>query len=487
MPAASEPILIVDDDNEFLFMLKLAVGDWGHAVETARNGEEALRLAANRKYKVVLMDMRMKTDREGLETLVALRAGDGPNRRTHVIIMTAYAKVEDAVDALKSGAMDYLMKPFDLKLLRHAIDGAAGRMAVAEDAAPAKAGGPGLPVLIGDSGPFREMKALVEQAAPSEATVLITGESGTGKEMVASMIQRLSPRVGGSFIKINCAALAENLLESELFGHVKGAFTGADSNRDGRLMAANGGTVFLDEVAETSNSFQAKLLRTLQEGEIQPLGSNFVKKVDVRIIAATNKDLEAEVGAGRFREDLYYRLNVIRVNVPPLRERPDDILPLARHFVSQYASKNKKNVTGLDQGAQAAVMAHSWPGNIRELQNAMERAVILAKGELVAAADMSIRSFAPSSGGQARQAPAFPQAGAAYLRPPSWGPSAVSLKLRDSECEKIKEAMNICGGNKTKASEMLGVTRKTLTAKLRKCGLEPLPSHESQEPDTTDD
>jgi two-component system response regulator HydG len=443
---------VVDDDEDHLFMLRTVIGDWGHSVGTATSGKGALRLASGRKYSLILMDMRMDGDKDGLETLAALKGGDGPNRNTPVVIMTAYSLVEDAVNAIKGGADDYLIKPLDLEVVRHAIDKILSRPAVGEEKAP---GAPGRPALVGESRPFLEMMELVARVAPTEATVLVTGESGAGKEMVARLIQGLSGRRSKPYVTINCAALAETLLESTLFGHRRGAFTGAEADRPGVLRSADGGTVFLDEVAETSNGFQVKLLRTLQEGEIQPLGSDRTEKVDVRFIAATNRDLKAEVEAGRFRGDLFHRLNVIPVHVPPLRERPEDIVPLARHFAGEYARKNNRPVRGLDEGALEAVRRHSWPGNIRELQNAMERAVILARGEYVTESDMQLRlvQYGPS-----------PQ----EAEP---GPAGGPRSLADSERQAVREAIVRHSGNKTRAAEELGVTRKTLAAKIRKYGL----------------
>ncbi|MDR1313053.1 MAG: sigma-54 dependent transcriptional regulator, partial [Deltaproteobacteria bacterium] len=361
---AKDPILIVDDDDEHLFMLKTVVADWRHAVETATGGAAALAMASKKPYRLILMDVRMDTERDGLETLEKLRSSEGLNRRTPVIIMTAYAGWQDAVDALKGGASDYLGKPLDLKVLKHALDKLLDRKAVGDE--KASAGGAGADAdhgLVGDSPAFREMMDIALRSARSEATVLITGESGTGKEKVARLIQKNSLRASEHFVTINCAALSDQLLESELFGHEKGAFTDAVSHRVGRLKTADGGTVFLDEIGDVSAAFQAKLLRTLQEGEIQPLGSDEVAKVDVRFLAATNKDLEQMIAQKLFREDLFYRLNVITVRVPSLRERAGDLPALADHFVKAFAAKNKKDVAGLDRSAMDAVLRHSWPGN----------------------------------------------------------------------------------------------------------------------------
>jgi two-component system response regulator HydG len=477
---AADPILLVDDDDEHLFMLKTVVGDWGHPVKTAKNGKEAFKLAEAARFSLILMDMRMEGDKDGLNTLVRIKEGDGPNRNTPVIIMTAYSQVDDAVNAIKGGAYDYLAKPLDLEVVRHAVDKGLERMATGE--VSPSAGRTGRPSsLVGASPAFRAMMEFVGKVAAADSTVLIEGESGVGKEMVARAVQSGSRRASKPFETINCAALAETLLESELFGHVRGAFTGAESNRDGRLKVANGGTVFLDEIAETSNGFQAKLLRTIQEGEIQPLGSNHVERVNVRFIAATNQDLEKSVREGRFREDLFYRLNVLTVRVPPLRERPEDLELLARHFVSEYARKNDRSVSGIDAGALAAIRRYFWPGNIRELQNAMERAVILAKGDVVTEDDLVLRYGSMGGlGALGSQRPASPQtplapqapSEAQEAVPDSPGSPEEPMSLEESEKIAVSKAIARHGGNKTRAAQELGVTRKTLAAKIRKYGIE---------------
>ncbi|MDR1037624.1 MAG: sigma-54 dependent transcriptional regulator [Deltaproteobacteria bacterium] len=464
---AENPILIVDDEPDHLFMLKSAVGDWGHAIETAVCGEDAFRMAGERVYSLILMDVRMKTPKDGLETLARLHDGTGPNRRTPVVIMTAFADWQDAVDALKGGAVDYLGKPLDLDVLRHSIDNILLRPAVTEVRAPEEGAASGL---IGESQAFKDMLDIALRVAESEATVLITGESGTGKEEVAKFIQRNSPRAGENFVSINCTAISETLIESELFGFVRGAFTGAEGKRDGRLMAADRGTVFLDEIGDTSNSFQAKLLRAIQEGEIQRVGSDEVLKVDVRFIAATNKDLEKLVKQGLFREDLLYRLNVVIVPLPPLRERTGDLKLLAEHFLKTYAAKNKKPVKTLSEGAMKALMDHSWPGNIRELQNAVERGVILARGDVVTERDLQIRLGA---------GPSVPQPDPAALQAPDAPRPVQPLAkgtLEEMERLAVAEAYANAGGNKTKAAEKLGVTRKTLAAKVKKWGMDGTPS-----------
>lgn len=446
-----QPILIVDDDPEHLFMLKTVLSDWGFPALTAKSGREALDLGRDRALGLILMDVRMR-EVDGLSALEEFKRS-GLNRNTPVVIMTAYSKVQDAVRALKAGAYDYLTKPLDLDLVRITIDRALEHHTLKDEReaglwTPGESDG-----LVGASPAFRQVLDMIDLVAAAEATVLITGESGVGKEVVAKAIQRKSLRADRPMITINCAALAENLLEAELFGHEKGAFTGAERRREGRLKAADGGTVFLDEIGETSPALQAKLLRAIQEGEIQPLGSDETEKVDVRFLAATNRDLSAEVAAGRFREDLYWRLNVVNIKVPPLRERAEDLPALANYFTRRYALKNHKEVKGLTPGALRLIARHHWPGNIRELQNAIERAVILMRGEYLAETDL-------------------PNLGAAPLGPDQAHAAELPLNLDDLEKMAVENALNHTGGNKTQASLILGVTRKTLAAKLKKYGLD---------------
>lgn len=444
------PILIVDDDPEHLFMLKTVLSDWGHPTATAKSGREALEMGKLHYFGLILMDVRMR-EVDGLSALEEFKK-TGQNRTTPVIIMTAYSKVSDAVRALKAGAYDYLTKPLDLDLVRITLNRALEHQTLKEEKEaglwPNEDEG-----LVGSSPAFRQVLDMVSLVAAAEATVLITGESGVGKEGVAKAIHRKSLRADQPLVTINCAALAESLLEAELFGHEKGAFTGAERRREGRLKSAHGGTVFLDEVGETSPALQAKLLRAIQEGEIQPLGSDVTEKIDVRFLAATNRDLPAEVAAGRFREDLYWRLNVVNIHIPPLRERQEDLPALANYFTRRYALKNHKEVKGLTPGALKLIARHSWPGNIRELQNAIERGVILLRGEYLSEKelpDLGSRSI----GTETSLAPDLP------------------LNLDDLEKMAVENALNHTSGNKTQAALILGVTRKTLAAKLKKYNLE---------------
>ncbi|MDR1922515.1 MAG: sigma-54 dependent transcriptional regulator [Candidatus Adiutrix sp.] len=443
------PILIVDDDPEHLFMLKTVLGDWGRPACAAKSGREALLLAGEKNFDLILMDVRMK-DLDGLSALEALKS-EGRNRNTPVIIMTAYSKVEDAVRALKAGAYDYLTKPLDLDLVRISLERALEHRNLKEEKEAGLWSAPESDGLIGQSPAMRAVADMIDLVAGSEATVLITGESGVGKEVAARAIQRKSARADKPFVIVNCAALAENLLEAELFGHEKGAFTGAERRREGRLKAADGGTLFLDEIGETSPALQAKLLRAIQEGEIQPVGSDETEIVDVRFIAAANRDLKAEVAAGRFRADLFWRLNVVNLKIPPLRDRPEDLPALTQFFIRRYALKNRKEVKGLSPGALALISRHKWPGNIRELQNAVERAVILMRGEYLTEKDL------PDLSGAIGVWPQPEKAAEAAPDLPAW-----PLNLEDLEKMAVGNALTHTGGNKSRAAETLGVARKTL-------------------------
>ncbi|MDR2461304.1 MAG: sigma-54 dependent transcriptional regulator [Deltaproteobacteria bacterium] len=461
---ADEPILIVDDDPEHLFMLKTVVSDWGYATETTKDGGEAVRMADAKKYSLILMDVRMGV-MDGLTALSKIKE-KGPNTKTPVIIMTAYSSVEDAVWTIKSGgAYDYITKPLDLDKLRNTMSKALEHQQLKTEKEEAL-WGQGGSIMVGQSQAFKNIMDTVALVAPYETTVLITGESGVGKEVVARLVQSRSSRANAHFITINCAAIPETLIESELFGHVKGAFTGAQELRQGRLRSASGGTVFLDEIAEVSQAIQVKFLRAIQEGEIQPVGSDKTEKVDVRFIAATNKDLEKEVEAGRFRQDLFYRLNVMTIHVPPLRERKEDLIPLANYFIQRFSQKNRKEVKGITSGALDAILKYNWPGNIRELQNVMERAVILSRGEYVSEKDL------PSGIKEVQN----------VLKPVKIikeSEDAGDLKssddpppLEEIEKQHIQSVLIDTGGNLTKASGILKITRKTLSSKIKKYNID---------------
>ena len=375
----NQSILIVDDDLAHRTMLKKLLGGWGYEVFEADDGSVAIENVHKRPFDLILMDIRMLKV-SGIEALEQIKI---INPAIPIIIMTAYASVETAVDALKKGAYDYLTKPLDFDELKIAINRATehNRLKKENEDLKERLGEKfDKQNMIGRSPLMVKLLETAEQVAATEATVLITGESGTGKEMIANAIHYNSLRKNAPFIKINCAALAESLLESELFGH-EGAFTGADKRREGKFRQADGGSIFLDEVSEMSAAMQVKLLRVLQERELTRVGGAEVIAVNVRVIAASNKDLKKEMEHKRFREDLFYRLNVVALHVPPLIDRKEDIPLLAQHFLQIFAEKNKKNIKGFTPQSMEKLVKYAWPGNVRELMNAVERAVVLSRSE----------------------------------------------------------------------------------------------------------
>ncbi|MEE4112133.1 MAG: sigma-54 dependent transcriptional regulator [Desulfobacteraceae bacterium] len=453
----SNRILIVDDDPGHLATLKTITRSWGYVVDTADDGERAVERVTVDPFDLVLMDIRM-VRMGGIEALAKIKAY---NPSIPVIIMTAYSSVESAIDALKAGAYDYLIKPLDFEVLKLTLERAcehAGLKAENELLKRQLHADPDTPTIIGKSEAMKALLEMLTMVAPSEATVLISGESGTGKELIARSLHVNSPRKDYPMVVVNCAAITETLLESELFGYEKGAFTGAHKRREGRFKQADRGTIFLDEIAETSPNMQAKLLRVLQEKEIQRVGSEEIIQVDVRIVAATNRDLEAEVANGRFREDLFYRLNVMPLTVPPLRERLDDIPLLADYFLKRYAKKNRKSVRGFTPLAMEMLLKYEWPGNVRELENAVERAVILLTGEHVTEKQLPL-NIVKQYGGSDGSTPSSP--------PPADG----TRSLEEVEKEAILATLKATGGNKSECARRLGITRKTLHNKLKSFGI----------------
>ena len=453
MPVKAKPtVLVVDDDQSHRTILLALINGWGYAAAGADDGTKAVALAREKPFDLILMDVRM-AGMGGIEALEAIKAY---NPAIPVLIMTAYSNVESAVEAIKAGAYDYLTKPLDFDVLRLTMERALEHVSLKAENRELRerlvsAFDPR--DIIGSSPAMRRLMDMVAMVAPSEATVLVTGESGTGKELIARALHANSSRRGGPLVTVNCAALSETLLESELFGHEKGAFSGADKRREGRFMQADKGTVFLDEIGETSAAMQAKLLRAIQEREIQRVGSDRILRVDVRIVAATNRDLKAEVEAGRFREDLYYRLNVMTLPVPPLRERAEDIPLLAAYFLRRFAEANRKAAKGFTPQAMDLLLKYGWPGNVRELENAVERAVVLMAGDFVTERELPC-------GVALACAPQEPQPGA--------GRPAAIQPLEAVEREAILAALEVTGGNKTEAAKQLGITRKTLLAKLQR-------------------
>ena len=448
-------VLIVDDDPGHRTMLRTLLTGWGYKVDDAEDGHLAVEKVKTSPYDLVLMDIKM-VKVSGIEALTSIKAF---NPAIPVIMMTAYSSVETAVDALKKGAYDYLTKPLDFDELRLTMERAMDHKHLREENELLKETlGKHFDRknIIGNSRPMVRLLETVAQVAPSEATVLITGESGTGKELIAGAIHFNSSRKKGPFVKINCAAVTETLLESELFGHEKGAFTGAHRRKEGKFKLAHGGTLFLDEVSEMPLSMQVKLLRVLQEKEFTRVGGEEVIKVDVRVIAATNKDLAEEMNNGRFREDLYYRLNVVVLEVPPLRERGDDIPILAKHFLDIFSKKNNKRLKGFTPQAMDRMLRYQWPGNVRELMNAVERAVVLSRSEYIDVKDLPLAIQGLNHDGNSVEVLDSIPGG---------------VPLEEVEKATIIKTMEETGGNKSEAARRLGITRKTLHKKLRKYGM----------------
>jgi two-component system response regulator HydG len=447
-------ILVVDDDPAHRTMLKTLLSGWGYAVVAVDDGEKAIGEVQQRPFDLILMDIRM-IKVSGLEALTSIKTF---NPAIPTIIMTAYASVETAVEALKNGAYDYLTKPLDFTELRLTMARAMEHLHLKEENRILKEtighrfDGKNL---IGRSQAMTKLLDMVAQVAPSEATVLITGDSGTGKEMIAGAIHFHSPRREGPYVKINCAALAETLLESELFGHEKGAFTGADRRKEGKFRQADGGSVFLDEVSEMSPAMQVKLLRVIQEREIVRVGGDEAIRIDVRVIAATNRDLAKDVETGRFREDLYYRLNVVTLNVPPLKERKEDIPLIAQHYLKFFSENNHKAVKGFTPRAMDKLLRYTWPGNVRELINAVERGVVLSRSEYLDEEELLLLREKTT---------------ADDLSTPEKETSAGFI-LEEVEKDTILKILKLAGGNKSEAARRLHITRKTLHKKLKKYGL----------------
>jgi two-component system response regulator HydG len=449
-------VLVVDDDSAHRTMLRTLIGGWEYAVSEADDGSTAVEKIKETAFDLVLMDVRM-VKVSGLEALATIKA---VNPAIPVIIMTAYSSVETAVKALKQGAHDYLTKPLDFDKLRLTIERAMEHTRLKEENRLLRETlGQQFDSqnIIGKSPAMLKLLETVSQVAPSEATVLISGESGTGKELIAGALHFNSLRKDGPFVKINCAAITETLLESELFGHEKGAFTGADRRKEGRFSQAHGGTLLLDEVSEMSLMMQVKLLRALQEREFNRVGGEATIQVDVRVIAATNKDLMEQINDGVFREDLYYRLNVVELEVPPLSHRKEDIPLLAQHFLETFAAKNRKEIKGFTPKAMDNLIRYDWPGNVRELMNAVERGVVLARTDYLDVTDFS-----------------FMQNSMLQTDRDSADSAALSVKgdvpLEEIEKAAILSTLQATGGNKSEAARRLGITRKTLHKKLKAYG-----------------
>jgi DNA-binding NtrC family response regulator len=438
-------ILIAEDDALFRSFLSTVLKEEDHRVEEAQDGKEGLSKLRGGEFDLVISDLKMP----GLSGMDLMREGKKEKPETRWIIITAFGSIDSAVEAMKAGASDYLTKPLhNPDELRHVVrrvlrEAEADRTISLLSEELGKQFPPAEMIFLGEK--MQKVFQLVKEVSPTTASVLISGPSGTGKELVARVIHQMSPRREKPFVAVHCAALAETLLESELFGHERGAFTGAVATRKGRFELADGGTLFLDEMAEIPASVQVKLLRVVQERELERVGGTKTLPVDVRILSATNKNLKNEVSAGRFREDLFYRLNVFPIDLPPLLERPEAILPLADFFVRKFAAPLGKRISGFTASARAALKEYGWPGNIRELQNVIERAVILAAGE-IDEQHLNIE----------------------VLREPS--PEGDGL-LQKIEKETIQKVLAEAGGNRKKAAQVLGVSLRTLQYRIKEYGL----------------
>ncbi|HSP81754.1 MAG TPA: sigma-54 dependent transcriptional regulator [Myxococcaceae bacterium] len=452
-------ILVIDDEANLRKVLAAMLRRDGFDVTVAADGEQGLAEFNKNGADIVVTDLVMPRA-GGMEVLRAINAAD-PD--VPVIIITAHGTVDSAVEAIKAGAFDYITKPFEQAELSAVISKAAKAHDVARRSV--RADDKARAAIIGDSPQLQEVFKIIDKVADTPSTVLINGESGTGKELVASALHGASSRRDKPFIKINCAAIPHTLLESELFGYERGAFTGAVTSKPGRFELADGGTLFLDEIGEIPIEMQVKLLRALQEGEFERVGGIKTTRVDVRLIAATNRDLQAEIEAGRFRKDLYYRLAVVPLVLPPLRERRGDIPMLARHFVEKYNRKLNKRIEGIADDALALLQAYDWPGNIRELENLIERVLLFSDGPFITATDL------PESMRQGATPPPAPSP--ASETPTGEGGLKDIVRMKAAELEKdlISKALEETGGNVTRAARLLQISRKSLQTKMKEFGL----------------
>lgn len=448
-------VLIVDDERNIRSGLSIAFEDEDFDTLEAENGEVAWNIINKKSVDLVITDLRMPV----LSGYDLLKRISSTFPTLPVIVLTGHGTIEDAVKAMQDGAIDFFTKPVDLDHIiltaRKALQNSKileQNRRLTEEITTLKQKVQARGTIIGKSEKLTKMMSLIEQVAPTRASVLVTGESGVGKELVADALHRLSDRKDGPFIKVHCASLSSNLLESELFGHEKGAFTGAVSQKKGRFELADGGTIFLDEIGEIDSATQVKILRVLQEREFERVGGTETVKVDVRIVAATNRDLLEEVKKGNFREDLYYRLNVVHIEVPPLRERREDIPLLMSSFLEEFNREDKRAIEGFSPAARKAMYAYSWPGNIRQLRNTIESAVVTCRGKVIDTGDLPEQIVAEN------------RAGEVSIR--------LGVTLSEAERTVIMSTLDFCEGNKTKASEMLGIGRKTLHRKLEEYNVE---------------
>jgi DNA-binding NtrC family response regulator len=461
---ADPPILLVEDKDSLRVMLRHALEAHGHSVIEARDEPEAVRALRTTRPGVVLSDLRLP---EG-DGFGVLRAAKELDPELPVVVMTAYSTIQDAVKAIKEGALDFLAKPVDPDHLLLMVERALSQRRMATENILLKeelASRRGAPQIIGEDPKLKQVTISLHRAAATDATVLLEGESGTGKELFARALHALSPRADGPFVAINCAAIPETLLETELFGHEKGAFTGASARKPGKFEMAHRGTLFLDEIGDLPLSLQAKILRALEEKRFERLGGTVSLQVDVRVVAATNRHLKAAVAARQFREDLYFRLSVFPITIPPLRERPDDILMLAKHFIERFSRDLKKKPLALAQSAIQELQTYGWPGNVRELQNCIERAVILTEGDTIHARhlNLSFRDAAPIVADDDQWA-AIDLSGTLA--------EASRRVLTEVERRKIEQTLKETNGDRGRTAEILQVSYKALITKLKEHGLE---------------
>ncbi|MBI5015755.1 MAG: sigma-54-dependent Fis family transcriptional regulator [Deltaproteobacteria bacterium] len=452
-------ILVVEDHSALRDALAIGLGTQGHHVVTCPRGDAAIRTLETQSFDVVVTDLRLP----GADGLQVLEATKACQPRTAVILMTAHGTMESVVQALRLGALDFIEKPFDIEEMGARVEKAleqgnlANRVRVLQEdlLAPYRPEN-----IVGESSSLQAALDRVRKVAHARANVLITGETGTGKELVAGALHALSPRRQGEFVAVNCAAIPDTLLESELFGHERGAFTGAARRRLGRFEKANRGTLFLDEIGDMSLATQAKILRVLQDGRIERLGGEESVTVDVRVVAATHRDLEAEVRAGRFREDLYYRLNVVSIHLPPLRERGDDVVLLARHFAVEFCADLKRAPLGFTPEALAVLREHRWPGNVRELRNAVERAVLLTEAEVIGPADLGLGTPRPRSAPEPQAQDTF------RFSLPDQG-----VPLKEAERQILLTALERTGWVQKEAARLLGITKRAMHYKVELHGI----------------
>ncbi len=450
-------ILIADDHDALRRGLARGLTDAGHDVEEAANGNIAIERLTEGPFDIILSDLRMG----GSDGLDVLRTAKSLHPTTAVILMTAFGSVTTAVDAMKIGAFDYVQKPFEIEEMEVKIEKALEVQRLRNELDYLRHTQQDIYAfdkIVGTSAALARVLDIVRKVAKSHTTVLIQGETGTGKELIAGAIHHNSLRTSRNFVKVNCAALQDNLLESELFGHEKGAFTGADKQRIGRFEQADGGTLFLDEIGDMSPSTQAKILRVLQEHEFERLGGTRTMKVDARVMAATNRDLAAMVQAGRFREDLFYRLNVVSIEMPPLRERKDDIVPLANAFIRKFAAELKKKIDGLDADAQKLLLRYNWPGNIRELENTIERAMLMAEGHAIAGGDLQLGEVMMAGGSREQSS---------IVKIPPAG-----IPLDDVERLALIEALKMSNWVQKDAAELLSISPRVINYKIKVLGIQ---------------